>query len=249
LPWQKKHRQKTDVVAKNNSGMKKVVVLSGAGVSAESGISTFRDSGGLWEGHDVMEVASPEGWRKNPKLVLEFYNQRRKQALTAQPNPGHLLIAELEKHFEVAVITQNVDDLHEKAGSTKVVHLHGQLFKSRSTADPSLIYDIKDWQLNLGDKCAKGSQLRPDIVWFGEAVPMMETAIELAVEADIFIVIGTSMQVYPAAGLIHYVRTAATKFVIDPNMPPISHHPNLHLIEEIGSVGMKQVQEMLEDFH
>jgi len=181
--------------------MKKIVVLSGAGISAESGIKTFRDSGGLWEGYDVMEVASPEGWAKNPELVLDFYNQRRKKALTAQPNEGHKIIAELEKYFQVSVVTQNIDNLHEKAGSSHVTHLHGEIFQARSTLDPNLVYDIEGWELKLGDKCEKGSQLRPNIVWFGEMVPMMEVAVEEAISADIFIVIGTSLQVYPAEAI------------------------------------------------
>ncbi len=225
--------------------MKKIVVLSGAGVSAESGIKTFRDAGGLWEGYDVMEVASPEGWERNPELVLQFYNERRKQALTAEPNEGHKIIAELEKHFKVTVITQNVDNLHEKAGSSHVIHLHGELFKARSTVDPSLIYDIEGWELNIGDKCEKGSQLRPHIVWFGEMVPMMDVAVEETVTADIFIVIGTSLQVYPAAGLLSYVSRNVSVFIIDPNMPVVSPRPNQFLIEEPGSKGMRIVREKL----
>jgi len=225
--------------------MNKIVVLSGAGVSAESGIKTFRDSGGLWEGHDVMEVASPEGWSSNSELVLDFYNQRRKNALDAKPNAGHTILADLEEHFSITVITQNVDNLHERAGSTNVIHLHGELFKSRSTLDPSLVYDIDGWELNLGDKCEKGSQLRPNIVWFGEMVPMMEVAVGETVTADILIVIGTSLQVYPAAGLIEYAKKTTPIYVIDPNMPYIPHRLNLHLFEEVGSVGMKKVQEEL----
>lgn len=227
--------------------MKKVVVLSGAGVSAESGIKTFRDSGGLWEGHDVMDVASPEGWERNPEVVIEFYNQRRKDALEANPNTGHLIIAKLEQFFNVTVITQNVDNLHEKAGSSKVIHLHGELFKSRSTYDPSLVYDVPGWALNIGDKCEKGSQLRPDIVWFGEMVPMMDIAIEEAITADYFIVIGTSLQVYPAAGLIEYTRQSIPIFVIDPNLPYLTPRPNLYLIEEVGSVGMNIVWKKLTE--
>jgi NAD-dependent deacetylase len=228
--------------------MKKVVVLSGAGVSAESGIKTFRDSGGLWEGYDVMVVASPEGWQANPELVLDFYNQRRKNAINAVPNEGHLTIAELEKYFKVSVITQNIDNLHEQAGSSNVIHLHGELFKSRSTADPTLIYDVEGWELNLGDTCEKGAQLRPHIVWFGEMVPMMEVAVEEVLTADIFIVIGTSLQVYPAAGLLEYARSSTPIYVIDPNMPDISYRSNLHLIEEVGSIGMKMVkQELIND--
>jgi NAD-dependent deacetylase len=225
--------------------MKKIVVLSGAGVSAESGIKTFRDSGGLWEGHDVMDVASPEGWAKDRELVLHFYNERRKNALSAKPNEGHQIIAELENQFKVTVITQNVDNLHEKAGSSNVIHLHGELFKSRSTSDPNLIYDINGWALNIGDTCEKGSQLRPNIVWFGEMVPLMDVAVEETLLADIFIVIGTSLQVYPAAGLLQYVKESNPKFIIDPNMPDVTPSSNLFLIEEGGSVGMKKVKEIL----
>lgn len=225
--------------------MKKVTVLSGAGVSAESGIKTFRDSGGLWEGHDVMDVASPEGWAKDRDLVLNFYNERRKNALSSKPNLGHQIIAELEDHFNVTVITQNIDNLHEKAGSSHVIHLHGELFKSRSTLDPTLIYDIDGWALNIGDSCEKGSQLRPNIVWFGEMVPMMDVAVKETLATDIFIVIGTSLQVYPAAGLLEYVKTSIPKFIIDPNMPHVQSRPNLYTIEETGSVGMKKVRDTL----
>ena len=225
--------------------MKKIVVLSGAGVSAESGIKTFRDSGGLWEGYDVMDVASPEGWAKDRELVLNFYNERRKNALSAKPNEGHQIITELENQFKVTVITQNVDNLHEKAGSSNVVHLHGELFKSRSTDDPNLVYEMDGWELNIGDECEKGSQLRPDIVWFGEMVPMMDVAMEETLSADIFIVIGTSLQVYPAAGLLEYVNESNPKFIIDPNMPDVRPSPNLLLIEEVGSIGMKKVREIL----
>ena len=224
---------------------KKIVVLSGAGVSAESGIPTFRDSNGLWEGHDVMEVASPEGWRRNPELVLDFYNQRRKNAREVEPNQGHVALARMEAHFDVVIITQNVDNLHERAGSTNVIHLHGELFKSRSTLDPSLIYDMKGWELNLGDKCEKGSQLRPHIVWFGEMVPMMELAVREVTTANIFVVVGTSLQVYPAAGLIDYVSGNVPTYIIDPNMPPVSRRSNMSLIEAPGSTGLKQVEEEL----
>ncbi len=224
---------------------KKIVVLSGAGISAESGIPTFRDANGLWEGHDVMEVASPEGWRKNPALVLEFYNQRRKNALNVIPNEGHAILARLEEHFDISIITQNIDNLHEKAGSSHVIHLHGEIFQSRSTVDANLIYNIDGWELNVGDKCEKGSQLRPNIVWFGEMVPMMEVAVKEVNKADIFIVVGTSMQVYPAAGLIDYVSQHTPVYVIDPNMPSINSRPNLHLIESIGSVGLTQLEKEL----
>jgi len=224
---------------------KKVVALTGAGISAESGIPTFRDAGGLWEGYDVTEVASPEGWSKNPEIVLDFYNQRRKKALEVIPNPGHKFLSDLEEYFEMVVVTQNVDDLHEKAGSTKVIHLHGNLFQSRSTMDPNLIYDIEGWELKIGDKCEKGSQLRPNIVWFGEMVPTMELAIQETLSAEIFIIVGTSLVVYPAAGLLEYVPDSVPKFIIDPNLPDIHEKPNLTLINEIGSVGMKLVYEEL----
>lgn len=227
----------------------KIVVLTGAGISAESGLQTFRDAGGLWEGYDVMDVASIDGWRKNRELVLEFYNMRRKQALQAKPNPGHLALAELEKDFEVVIITQNVDNLHEQAGSSRVVHLHGELFKSRSTLDEHLVYDVKGWQLNLGDKCEKGSQLRPNIEWFGEMVPLMETAADEVASADIFMVVGTSLVVYPAAGLVHYASAEVPKFVIDPRLPDLPKMPNLFLYEEAASTGVaKVVRKIRQDF-
>lgn len=201
--------------------MKKLVVLTGAGMSAESGIATFRDANGLWEGHDVMEVASPEGFKKNPALVLDFYNQRRKNLLEAKPNKGHQILAELEQCFDVQIITQNVDDLHERAGSSKVLHLHGELFKIRSTGkDNTSILWKKD--LNIGEKCKDGYQLRPDIVWFGEMVPALDLAIPLCLEADIFVVIGTSLVVYPAASLVDYTNPSIPKFIIDPNIPQLS---------------------------
>ena len=225
--------------------MKKIIVLSGAGISAESGIKTFRDSDGLWEGHDVMDVATPQGWRKNQSLVLDFYNQRRKQALTVEPNAAHYALVELEKYFDVTIITQNVDNLHERAGSSKVIHLHGELFKTRSTFDESLIYDMQGWELKQGDKCEKGSQLRPHIVWFGEEVPMMDTAIKHARQADVFIVVGTSLVVYPAAGLVDYAPATSKVYVVDQNMPYVSPRPNLVLIEEKATVGMQKVLEEL----
>lgn len=223
----------------------KIVVLTGAGISAESGIRTFRDSNGLWEGYDVMEVASPQGWHNNRELVLDFYNQRRKQALTAKPNKGHLALADLEKDHEVIIITQNVDNLHEKAGSTNVIHIHGELFKSRSTTDDSLIYDMEGWELKSGDLCEKGSQLRPHIVWFGEMVPLMETAAEVAATADAFMVVGTSMVVYPAAGLIDFVPEEAPKVVVDPNVPEIRPSSNLHFITEPASTGVEKAIEII----
>lgn len=229
--------------------MKKLVVLSGAGISAESGIPTFRDSDGLWEGYDVMEVATPEGWNKNPGLVLEFYNQRRKRALEVKPNRGHEIIAELEKHFDVTVVTQNVDNLHERAGSSHVIHLHGSLFESRSCKDQSLVYPVEGWELKLGDRCEKGSQLRPNIVWFGEMVPLMDVAAQYAAKADVFLVVGTSMVVYPAASLIHYVPLEAMKFVVDPKLPDIGHLPYLKMIQDKASTGMEIVKkELLEIF-
>lgn len=225
--------------------MKKLIVLSGAGISAESGIATFRDSGGLWEGHKVEDVATPEGWMRNPELVLDFYNQRRKNASQVKPNRGHEILAELEQHFNVTIITQNVDNLHERAGSSNVIHLHGSLFESRSTKNPALVYPIIGWELKLGDVCELGSQLRPNIVWFGEAVPMIEVAANIASGADVFLVVGTSMVVYPAAGLIDYVPDRVKKYVVDPKKPDILHVPNLEFISEKASVGMKKVKEML----
>ncbi len=229
--------------------MKNLVVLTGSGISSESGLKTFRDSGGLWEGYDVMKVATPEGWARNPELVLEFYNQRRKQALEAQPNEAHRILAELEAHFNVIIITQNVDNLHEKAGSSKIIHLHGELYKSRSTLDENLVYDIDGWELKLGDLCEKGSQLRPHIVWFGELVPMMEAAVRETLKSDIFLVVGTSLVVYPAAGLIDYVSDSVPKFIVDPKIPDVILRPNLYLIEEKASEGMRKVKNrLLEEY-
>ena len=223
----------------------KIVILTGAGISAESGIRTFRDAGGLWEGHDVMEVASPQDWANNRALVLDFYNQRRKQALSAKPNAGHLAIKDLEEHFDVTVITQNVDSLHEEAGSSHVLHLHGELFKVRSTLDESLIYDLDGWELNEGDKCEKGSQLRPHIVWFGEMVPMMEEAAKITSRADIMLVAGTSLVVYPAAGLLNLVSYSTPKFIIDPHLPVTNKNDYLHLFEEKAGTGMPKVRDIL----
>lgn len=225
--------------------MKKLVVLTGAGISAESGIATFRDAGGLWEGYKVEDVATPEAWHKNPGLVLDFYNQRRRKAHEVKPNRGHEILAELEKYFDVTIITQNVDDLHERAGSSRVVHLHGSLFEARSTKNPALVYKVKGTELNLGDMCELGSQLRPNIVWFGEAVPMIEVAADIASGADVFLVVGTSMVVYPAAGLIDYVRDHVPKYVVDPKKPEILHVPNLEFIVDKASTGMEKVRKML----
>ncbi|MGB4415890.1 MAG: NAD-dependent deacylase [Paludibacter sp.] len=228
---------------------KKLVVLTGAGMSAESGISTFRGAGGLWEKHPVEEVATPEGWRRNPQLVLDFYNQRRKQLLTVEPNAGHFALAEFEKYFDVQIITQNVDNLHERAGSTKVLHLHGELTKVRSTGPEEEIFDLspENYETHLGDKCPKGYQLRPHIVWFGEAVPEIENAINLAEQADVFLVIGTSLNVYPAAGLLHYVPRTTPVFLIDPNevMAPQQH---ITVIKKGASEGLKELNELLKAY-
>ncbi|WP_209329312.1 SIR2 family NAD-dependent protein deacylase [Lunatimonas salinarum] len=229
--------------------MQKLVVLTGAGISAESGIATFRDANGLWEGHNVMEVASPEGWRKNKELVLDFYNQRRKACLTAKPNAAHRILAELEADFDVTIITQNVDNLHEKAGSTKIIHLHGELFKSQSTLDPRLVYPIEGWELKVGDKCEMGSQLRPFIVWFGEQVPMMDAALEATQQADIFAIVGTSLLVYPAASLIDYASPKIPKYLIDPMIARISSLPNLIKLEEAASTGVARMASMLKDLN
>ena len=224
---------------------KKIVVLTGAGVSAESGIKTFRDADGLWEGHDVMQVASPQGWKANPELVLDFYNQRRAQLDEVSPNTAHTALAELESKYNVTIITQNVDDLHERGGSTNIIHLHGELRKMRSTFNPGLIYDYKD-PIKIGDKCEKGSQLRPHIVWFGEAVPMLEIAAATTMSADILIIIGTSMQVYPAAGLIGFVEPHTPKYFIDPR-PAIhaSDYPNLTIFAEKATTGVRRVVDIL----
>ncbi|MEM8969738.1 MAG: NAD-dependent deacylase [Bacteroidota bacterium] len=224
---------------------KRIVVLTGAGISAESGIPTFRDADGLWEGHDVMEVATPQGWAKNPELVMDFYNQRRKAALQVKPNTGHLALVDLEKEYDVIVITQNVDNLHERSGSSQVIHLHGSLFESRSTVDESLIYDIEGWELKLGDLCEKGSQLRPNIVWFGEMVPMMEVAQREAAQADIFMVVGTSLQVYPAAGLLYDVPASIPIYIIDPSIPDYHPQPNITAIAEPASTGVPKLIEQL----
>ncbi|HOX83733.1 MAG TPA: NAD-dependent deacylase [Chryseolinea sp.] len=227
--------------------MKSLVVLTGAGISAESGIPTFRDSDGLWEGHKVEDVATPEGWHKNQRLVLEFYNQRRKKALEVKPNRGHEILFELEKYFKVTIVTQNVDDLHERAGSSNIIHLHGSLFESRSTVNEELIYPIQGWELNIGDTCERGSQLRPNIVWFGEQVPLIEVASVHASHADVFLVVGTSLVVYPAAGLIHYVPFETPKYVVDPKLLDVASIPYLTMIQEKGSIGLEKIKnELLE---
>lgn len=233
----------------DTASKKNIVVLTGAGISAESGLKTFRDSDGLWENYDVMDVASIDAWHRDKELVLRFYNERRVQAAKAQPNEGHKALARLEEHFQVHIVTQNVDSLHEKGGSTQVIHLHGELSKVRSIADPNLIYDYEERPIHLGDTCEKGSQLRPHIVWFGEAVPMMETAAVLTLNADIFIVVGTSLAVYPAAGLIHYVKEDAPIYIIDPNLPPVQAADNIVMIEEKATTGVpKIVDEIIEKY-
>ncbi|OFX19451.1 MAG: NAD-dependent protein deacylase [Bacteroidetes bacterium GWA2_31_9] len=226
--------------------MKKLVVLTGAGISAESGIKTFRDMGGLWEEFDIMEVASPIGWNKNPELVLKFYNDRRKQLEHCEPNFGHIGLKELEQNFNVHIITQNVDNLHERAGSKHVLHLHGELTKVESTKYPQLISEIGYKEIKLGDKCEKGFQLRPHIVWFGEAVPALEDAIKIARTADIFVVIGTSLNVYPAASLIDYVPNGSPIYLIDPN--EVHTHRKVTFIKENASVGVGKLMKILRKF-
>lgn len=223
----------------------RLVVFTGAGISAESGIKTFRDSDGLWEEYNINDVATPQAWDKNRALVLDFYNKRRKQVLEAQPNKAHLALVALEKKYDVHIITQNIDDLHERAGSKKVLHLHGEIIKSRSTTDPSLIYKIKGMELNIGDKCERGSQLRPHIVWFGEQVPEMENAYIIADNAAILIVVGTSLAVYPAAGLINYTPKNIPKYLIDPSDVNVNSIQNLTIIKEKASIGLSILAEEL----
>ena len=228
--------------------MKNLVVLTGAGMSAESGISTFRDSGGLWEQHRIEDVATPEGWSRNSQLVLDFYNQRRKQLIDAQPNMGHLLLAEAEKNYDVHIVTQNVDNLHERAGSTKVLHLHGELMKVRSTGVGGEVYELtKDkCEINMGDKCPKGFQLRPHIVWFGEAVPEIENAVNIVSRSDILVVIGTSLQVYPAAGLLNYAPANIPVYYIDPQ-PAFGISKSVRAIQKGASEGVAELIELLKN--
>lgn len=226
--------------------MKNLVVLTGAGISAESGIRTFRDMGGLWEEYDVMEVASPEGWFKNPELVTRFYNERRMQLADVSPNYGHIGLFELEKKFNVHIITQNVDDLHERAGSSKILHLHGELTKVRSTKNSQLIKDIGYSTIKIGDLAEDGAQLRPHIVWFGEAVPAIEKAAEITSKADIFVIIGTSLNVYPAAGLINYTKSITPVYIIDPNDTNINSSRVTH-IKKPASIGVKELMTILID--
>jgi NAD-dependent deacetylase len=224
---------------------KKLVVLTGAGISAESGLKTFRDSDGLWEGYDIEDVATPRAWRKNPGLVLEFYNYRRREVAKAQPNAAHTDLAELQEDFDVHIITQNIDDLHERAGAKKVLHLHGEIFKMRCETYEDLVYEIKD-DIKLGDKSEKGFQLRPHIVWFEEPVPMIEEAIEITRTAEIFVVVGTSLVVYPAAGLVNYAPWRIPKFIIDKQIPYTSSLYNLTAIEMPATKGVKELQRKLK---
>jgi len=223
---------------------KKLVVLSGAGISAESGLRTFRDSDGLWEGYNIEDVATPRAWRKDPGLVLEFYNYRRKNVLDAQPNAAHYGLADLEKDFDVTIITQNIDDLHERAGSSRVIHLHGEIFKMRSIADEHELYGIRG-DIMLGDTAADGYQLRPHIVWFGEAVPMMEKAASIVQNCDYFVVVGTSLQVYPAASLLYYTTASQPKFIIDKKIPEKERHADCTLIEMPATEGVKELRRIL----
>lgn len=226
---------------------KRLVVLTGAGISAESGLKTFRDSDGLWEGYNIMDVATPEAWERNPDLVQQFYNERRKQVLSAEPNEAHLILAKLEDDFEVFIITQNIDDLHERAGSTQITHLHGIITFSQSDLNPNFLYPINGDTISMGDFCELGSQLRPHVVWFGEAVPMIETAAALCEQADIFMVIGTSLVVYPAAGLIDFVPKDVPKYIIDPKIPSVSYVQNIVKIEKSATAGLKEVYHLLTE--
>lgn len=225
----------------------KFTVLSGAGVSAESGIKTFRDSEGLWEEFRIEEVATPQAWEVDQEKVLRFYNERRRSIKKAEPNEAHRLLAKLEEHFDVSIITQNIDDLHERAGSTNVMHLHGEIFKSRSTTDETLTYSIEGTELSAGDKCELGSQLRPDIVWFGEAVPMIEAAIPVIENSDFFLVIGTSLVVYPAAGLVDFVPRYAQKFLIDPKIQDNLDLRSFTLFPENAGSGMRKLYKKLTE--
>lgn len=225
--------------------MKKLVVFTGAGMSAESGLGTFRGAGGLWEGYKIEEVATPQAWRTNPRLVLEFYNIRRKQCIAAQPNAAHYFLKELETSYDVRIITQNIDDLHERAGSRNVLHLHGEIRKAQSSLNPRFVYGMRSDEINIGDTCELGSQLRPHVVWFGEAVPNLEKAIAITKEADIFVVIGTSLQVYPAASLLHEVNDDCKVYVIDPHADQLSVPEGIVKIAESATTGIHKLYELL----
>lgn len=227
---------------------KKLVVLTGAGISAESGIQTFRDADGLWAGYNIEDVATPEAWLRNPGLVQEFYNQRRKQVLAAQPNSAHQQLAALEDLFDVSIITQNIDDLHERAGSKHIIHLHGIITKAQSDVDGSLTYPIDGWELKTGDVCAYGQQLRPHVVWFGEDVPMIQVASVACSQADVFMVVGTSLAVYPAAGLLDFVPDDVPKYIIDPRIPVTGYYKNIVPIEEAATTGMLTVYPLLAQY-
>ena len=224
--------------------MKKIVILTGAGISAESGLKTFRDSDGLWEGYNIEDVATPEAWERNPEMVQQFYNERRKSVLEAQPNAAHMALARLEERYQVVIITQNIDDLHERGGSTHVLHLHGIITRSQSSLNPGLTYPIDGWEIKMGEKCEMGSQLRAHVVWFGEAVPMIEIAAAICTEADIFILVGTSLAVYPAAGLIDYVPHHVTRYIIDPSIP-VSSSPRVVEMPCKASVGVPMLVDEL----
>ena len=225
--------------------MKKIVVLTGAGISAESGIPTFRGADGLWEGYRIDEVATPEAWHEDFERVLRFYNYRRKVAWEAKPNRGHTILVELESHFQVNIVTQNIDDLHERAGSSSVLHLHGEINKVRSTADERLVYETRNWQVNPGDVCEMGSQLRPHIVWFGESVPMLEPALDLVSNADVLVVVGTSLKVYPAANLVNYTKPETPVYVVDLNLPDIPGGGRFKGIAKGGGEGLSELKEIL----
>jgi NAD-dependent deacetylase len=227
--------------------MKKIVVLTGAGISAESGLKTFRDSDGLWEGYDIQKVATPEAWQQNPQLVQDFYNMRRRDVLAAKPNAAHYALAELEKQYDVTIITQNIDDLHERAGSTKVMHLHGVITRSQSSIDPNLTYPIDGWELKMGSMCELGSQLRAHVVWFGEDVPMIVPSARICQQAEVFILVGSSLAVYPAAGLINYVHYDVPKYIIDPKIPDVNRVKNLIKIKEKATVGVPELVKKLTD--
>ena len=225
--------------------MKKIVVLTGAGMSAESGLKTFRDSDGLWENHNVYDVATPEAWERDPEMVLKFYNDRRKQVRVAEPNKAHVSLGKLEQKYNVSIITQNIDDLHERAGSTHVIHLHGEVNKARSSVDSSLVYELDHWEMKMGDTCEKGFQLRPHIVWFGEAVPMIEKAIPIVEMADVVMVIGTSLSVYPAAGLLNYATSSSQRYYIDPKGYEGDNHYPIEMIKETAGVGVPRLVDQL----
>jgi NAD-dependent deacetylase len=225
--------------------MKRIVILTGAGISAESGLKTFRDSDGLWEGYNIEDVATPQAWQHNPQLVQDFYNMRRKDVLAAQPNAAHYALAKLEEQFNVTIITQNIDDLHERAGSTNVVHLHGIITRSQSSINPELTYPIEGWELKMNEVCELGSPLRAHVVWFGEDVPMIEYAAKICADAELFILSGTSLAVYPAAGLIHYVRSGVKKYIVDPNIPAVRRLTNVVEIQTKATIGIPDLVEEL----